>query len=148
MSVVFADSSALVKLYVDERGSAAVRRRERTAGFVVSALARVEVPAALWRKARSREIAHADARMLTAAFEYDWYGGNGEPSRFAAVAAAGAVIADAARLCESHDMRAFDAVQLASALALAADDPVVLASFDARLNAAAAAEGLAVMPTR
>ena len=44
--IPFADSSALVKLYADEAGSSEVRGFER---FVVAQIARVEVPAALWK---------------------------------------------------------------------------------------------------
>lgn len=47
---VFADSSALVKRYADEPGSDALRALLL---LVVSAPAKVEVPAALWRKART-----------------------------------------------------------------------------------------------
>ena len=50
----FADSSALVKLYADELGHEAVRALR--APLVVSALARVEVAAAIWRKHRAGEL--------------------------------------------------------------------------------------------
>jgi predicted nucleic acid-binding protein len=43
----FADSSALVKLYADEAGYEQVRD---LVSIAVAQLARVEVPAALWRK--------------------------------------------------------------------------------------------------
>jgi predicted nucleic acid-binding protein len=146
VTVLFADSSALVKLYVDERGSTAIRRCERSGPFVVSALARVEVPAALWRKVRMRELDAADARLLTTAFEVDWYGTAAAEPRFPVVAASTALMQDAAQLCEVHDLRAHDAVQLASALALAGDEPVEIACFDTRLLAAAQAEGLSAAP--
>ena len=58
----FADSSALVKLYVSEIGLLLVR----SAGpLVISGLARVEVPAALWRKAQSGEVSINDAARLS-----------------------------------------------------------------------------------
>lgn len=145
MSLVFADSSALVKLYVEEAGSAAIRRSERRARFFVSSLARVEVPAALWDKARARLMDTTDARLLTNAFEVDWYGGADTEPRFPLVAASSAVVAEAARLCAVHNLRAFDAVQLASALSLLGDEPVGLACFDRRLAVAAQAESLAVI---
>ena len=43
--IVFADSSALVKLYADEPDHKLVREQ---GSLVVSTLARVEVPAAIW----------------------------------------------------------------------------------------------------
>ncbi len=48
---VFADSSALVKLYADESDHELVRRIDV---LIVSQVARVEVPAALWRKQTPR----------------------------------------------------------------------------------------------
>ena len=119
MTLVFADTSALVKLYVDEPGSTAVRRRERDGRFFVSAVARVEVPSAFWRKARAREMDATDARILTTEFEVDWYGRPGVGSRFPLVAASSALMAD--------------------------DEPVGMACFDQRLCAAAEAEGLSVL---
>lgn len=145
MTVVFADTSALVKLYADEPGSAGIRGRERRGRFFVSAVARVEVPSALWRKVRAREMDETDARILTSAFEVDWYGRLDAGPRFPLVALSSALMADAARLCEPHALTAFDAVQLASALATTGDQPVEFACFDGRLSTAAEAEGLALV---
>lgn len=145
MSVVYADSSALVKLYAEEAGSALLRRRERRGRFFVSSLARIEVPAALWGKVRARLMDAADARLLTNAFEVDWYGGPDTEPRFPLVAASSALVADAAALCEAHRLPAIDAVQLASALSISGDEPVELACFDRDLARAAQAEGLALV---
>lgn len=110
---------------------------------VVSGLARVEVPAAIWRKQRIGEIADEDAAILIQAFESDWLG-----EAFAVIPVTDAVLAFAARLCGGHSLRAYDAVQLASALVAQAADPdlATLASFDAQLSSAARAEGLATLP--
>ena len=62
---VFADSSALVKLYADEAGAGEVRALRAVA---VSQLSRVEVPAALWAKQRLVELDVVDAQVLTAEF--------------------------------------------------------------------------------
>lgn len=48
---VFADSSAVVKLYADGAGADEVRAL--TFPLYVSALARAEVPAVLWKKHRT-----------------------------------------------------------------------------------------------
>jgi predicted nucleic acid-binding protein len=103
----FADSSALVKLYADEDGYQQVRGM---AGTAVAQLARVEVPAALWRKQRMGELSADDARLLTADFEADYFGTDSEPLRLAAVAATGRLLDEAVRLCASHGLRAYDAV--------------------------------------
>ncbi len=142
----FADSSALVKLYADESGHESVRG---LSGLVVSQLARVEVPSAIWRKQRLGEL-HADAaRLLTSAFEADWSGTEAEPPRFSAVTATVTVLEGAARLCAVHALRAYDAVQLACALAAwdAVPECQTFAAFDRQLRTAAAAEGFALVPS-
>src|SRR5436189_114424 len=73
--------------------------------------------AALWRKHRLGELTASDARLLTADFEADWFGTDEEPPRFLAIALTAKVLDDAARLCTSHGLRAYGAVQLSSALA-------------------------------
>jgi predicted nucleic acid-binding protein len=136
---VFADSSALVKLYADERGAEVVRAVPL---FVVSAIARVEVPAAIWRKHRMTELSAEDAGVLTTAFEADWADLDGP---FAVVALGGPVLDSAARLAARHGLRAYDAVQLASAVGARAADPEIdtLLCFDVDLSEAAAREGFA-----
>jgi predicted nucleic acid-binding protein len=138
---VFADSSALVKLYADEPGSADVRK---LAHFVVSRLDRVEVPAALWRKHRMGELAATDAVVLVADFEADYFGDVDDPPHFSVVAVTAAVVDAAAHLVAVHGLRAYDAMQLASALSAAAVVPegVDFLAYDGALTAAAAAEGL------
>lgn len=133
---VFADSSALVKRYADESGADQVRSLPF---LVVSALARVEVPAALWRKSRTGQLSAEHAGILCAAFEAEWV----DNALLVAVAAVSAVLDDAARLVAGHGLRAYDAVQLASALAARrADDQVDgFACYDIDLRAAAAREG-------
>jgi uncharacterized protein len=141
----FADSSALVKLYADEAGHQHVRNMVSVA---IAQLARVEVPAALWRKQRLGELSAEDARLLTADFEADYFGTDSEPPRFAAVVTSEIILDEAARLCASHGLRAHDAVQLSSALAVRRVDEscTEFAAFDRSLRTAAAAEGFEVVP--
>lgn len=138
---VFADSSALVKLYADEHGPADVRQHSH---LVVSQLARVEVPAALWRKHRMGEVTASDAGVLVADFEADYFGDGTEPPRFSVIAVSTNILDSAARLAGVHGLRAYDAVELASALAAdgAVPEGVGFLAYDNALNAAAAAEGL------
>jgi predicted nucleic acid-binding protein len=142
----FADSSALVKLYADEAGHEQVRG---LVSIAVAQLARVEVPAALWRKQRMGELSAGDARLLTADFEADYFGTDSEPPRFAAVAVTGSLLDEAARLCATHGLRAYDAVQLSTALAVRSIDPscTVFAAFDRSLRTAAATEGFELVPS-
>lgn len=140
-AAVFADSSALVKLYADEQESDDVRK---LSPLVVSQLARVEVPAALWRKHRMGELTATDVAVLVADFESDYFGDIDEPSRFLVVAVTAAVFDAAAHLVAVHGLRAYDAMQLASALTVADAVPggVDFLAYDGALAAAAAAEGL------
>jgi predicted nucleic acid-binding protein len=110
--------------------------------LVVAAISRVEVPAALWRKHRMGELAADDARLLASAFAAD------ATERFAVVALGGRVLELGARLVAVHPLRAYDAVQLAAALAARDADPDCdrFACFDGRLRDAAAAEGFALVP--
>ena len=142
---VFADSSALVKLYVPESGHAAIRAMAKP--LVISSLARVEVPAALWGKSRTGELSAADAAVLVSAFEFDFHGDKVEESIFAVVAVDEAIVVSAARHAARHGLRAYDAVQLASAVAARDADPSVdtFAVFDKKLRDAAAVEGFAVL---
>jgi uncharacterized protein len=135
----------LVKLYADEEGAEAVRRLDAVA---VSALARVEVPGALWRKYRAGDLPPEDAAVLTADFEADFSGDATEPPRFWIVGATLSVLERAARLVASHELRAADAVQLASAMTVREADPDCrqFVCFDARLRAAAAANAFELLP--
>jgi uncharacterized protein len=136
-----------VKLYADEPGREHVRERD---GLFVSALARVEVAAALWRKHRDGALEPGDARVLANAVAADFNGTRTERPRFAIVALAGAILEQAAELVAVHDLRASDAVQLACALSARAAEPELtdFACFDARLRRAAAERGLRLVPQR
>ncbi len=141
----FAASSALVKLYADELGHRPIRALDT---LVVSALARVEVPAALWRKTRSGELDDAAASILVSAFELDFHGDPDFDSRFTIVAPTEPVLITAAHETARHALRAYDAVQLASALAVREIDPRCdrFACFDTELRRAAGRAGFLLVP--
>ncbi len=115
---------------------------------MVSLLARVEVPAAIWRNVRTGEVAAADASVLTQEFEADWSQGANERGRFIVVGLSRAILEGAAGMAAIHGLRAYDAVQLASAVAARDADASCdsFACFDAELREAAAARGFAVIP--
>jgi len=116
--------------------------------LVVSALARVEVPAALWRKARTGELEDAAASTLVSAFEFDFHGDSNAKSRFTVLSLAEPVLIAAAREAARHALRAYDAVQLASALAVREIDPRCnhFACFDSELRRAASRAGFLLLP--
>lgn len=141
----FADSSAVVKLYADEEDHKPIRA---LGALAVAQVCRVEVPAALRRKHRLGELGASDAQILSADFEADFYGAEGDVPRFAVLATAVEILDDAARLCASYGLRAYDAIQLASALAARSADPAcdTVVAFDRSLRQAAAAEGFTILP--
>jgi predicted nucleic acid-binding protein len=134
-----------VKRYADETGHAVVRGR---ADLVVSRLARVEVPAALWRKRRLGELSAEDTALLCDEFEWEWAVGAQGSGTFHIVDLTDDVLETAVRSLPRHALRAYDAVQLASAmLARAADAALIeFACFDVELREAARGERFALLP--
>jgi predicted nucleic acid-binding protein len=139
---VFADSSAIVKLYVDETGAEHIRALD---AMYVSVLARVEVPAALWRKHRMGALTAPEVAHLVRAFDDDYLDPAG---RLAPAALTPDVLDAAARAAGVHGLRAYDAVQLATAIAVRTADPQCsqFACFDHDLRGAALHEGFIALP--
>jgi predicted nucleic acid-binding protein len=108
----------------------------------------VEVIAAIWRKHRVGELDLDDAQTLIRAFRVDYAGAKDKPACFLAVAVAEQVLERAAEMAGTHGLRAYDAVQLACALAARDADErcATLASFDRDLTLAAIAEGFTACP--
>jgi predicted nucleic acid-binding protein len=142
MSVFFFDSSALAKRYLTETGSGWIGGLTApAAGYVilVAELARVEVAAAMAARYRSGAITLDERDALVAlllrhfAVEYQVVGL--DP----------ATVSRAVTLTQQHRLRAYDAVQLATALAAAALLPgLAFVAADNDLLDSAHAEGLAV----
>jgi uncharacterized protein len=142
---VFADASAGVKRYVDEPGAALVRSID---SLVFSALSRVELPSAIWRKEREGVLGLDEVSVVLDEFELDWHGTQNSPPAFSIVATDPALLVEAAHLTGRHQLRSGDAVQLASAVVARRQDPdlVTVACFDVRLREAAAREGFRLVP--
>jgi predicted nucleic acid-binding protein len=145
---VFEDASALVTRYVVETGR---ETPVRSSVVVISAVSQVEVASAIWRKQRMGELSPSRARVLVDAFLTDLNASYQRPSATAAVtyfpvATSTAVLDDAVGLVGIHGLRAYDAVQLASAVLARAADPTLteLITYDVALHRAAAAEGFTV----
>jgi uncharacterized protein len=141
----FFDASALVKLYVPEPGTDVVPSVDDPP--MISELTRVELPSALWRKHRLGQLSAQDASDLSTDFEADYYGEAGQP-RFAVMRISDRTVAAAARLVAMADLRAGDAIQLASALVAreVGREVTAFATFAARLRTAAAIEGFTLVP--
>ena len=140
---VFLDSSALVKRYADEPESDLVQAVSEP--VLASDLAAVEVPAALWRKHRVGEISATDAQILCRRFLTD-ISASTQDSDTVLIEVGEDILRSAIDLVARHPLRAYDAVQLASALAasrLIGRCP--FGCFDEQLTDAAVAEGLMLL---
>lgn len=138
--ILYLDTSALVKLYVKEPGSQAVRALLEKAQVVsTSRVAYVEMRAGLARKLRQGELSEEEYGHVLSDFEKDW-------KDYFVIEFSESVAKMGGELVEKHPLRALDALHLASALFLRerARSDVFFSSFDGRLNEAAQAEGLAV----
>ena len=135
--ILFADTSALVKLYVEETGSAEMSAAVAAATAVaVARIAWVETMAAFARRAREQAAASAALALARQRFIDDWSG-------LLVVEITQPVVQRAGDYAEAFALRAYDSVQLAAlqALRLQADEEVRFACFDSRLVRAAAVLG-------
>jgi predicted nucleic acid-binding protein len=141
-SLLFLDSSALVKLYVEEQGSAAVERLLHQPGMRAACgfLAYPEVTAALVRRQRGGDLTRRTLERLLRLFESDW-------RKFLVVWFAPELVPLSGRLVRAHGVKGADAVQLACALLLgrATATRITLVAADQELLRAAALEGLATI---
>lgn len=136
--ILYLDTSAWLKLG-DEHGTQEVVTAVQSAQLVaISQIAYAEARAALARVLREKRTTHAEHRKRIAALEADYI-------EILKIEVSEEVIRKAGELAESHALRGFDAIQLASArwLARKTRKPVRLLAFDKRLNEAAHALGLA-----
>jgi hypothetical protein len=147
MATTYIDTSALVKRYVAEAGSAWVRRTvARPVHHVMytAALTEVEVRSALQRLVREGRVDTAQAQRLTQRVRQHF------TRRYQLIRITRPVVAEAGRLVEGYPLRAYDAVQLACALTVRRGlhrrglPPPLFVTADTTLLAAAAAEGFAV----
>jgi len=142
--ILYLETSSLVKLYVREPDSEAVRQLVGVADVVAtSILAYAEARAAFARKRREKGISDAAYASVKEALEQDW------PSYFI-LSLAGQTVKTAGDLAEKHALRGFDAVHLASALdlRLSGASTIRFLTADSRLRDAARAEGFETSPAR
>lgn len=139
--MLYLDTSALVKLYVDEPGRGAVTTALAADAIVATQeIAYIEAHAAFSRAEREGRLTHPDLEKLRGEFERDW------PS-YLVVKVSQALLEQAVKLVDSFALRAYDAVHLAAAQSLAREtgERISFACFDRRLNRAADVLGMAVV---
>lgn len=133
----YADTSALLKLYVDEQGSDEVWRWLSDAPVSTCRITWAEARAALARRERETPAAVTTWAVARARLAEDW-------ASIHVVDVTQALVEKAGELAEGFALRGYDAVQLAAAQALhaALAEPIAFLSFDRRLNRAARLLGL------
>lgn len=147
MADYYFDTSGLVKRHVNETGSGWVRSlTQAKAGHTlyIARITAVEMVAAVTRRQRGGSLSAAQGGAIVGRFRRHLSG------RYFILELTPALASSAMQLSRSHGLRAYDAVQLATAMQLDRGNqaggfgPVPLVSADADLNTAALAEGLLV----
>ncbi len=151
VTAFFVDSSALVKRYVLETGTAWVRgltRQSPSRLIYIAHITAVEVTCAVARRRKGKTLTPPRASSILRRFRQHL------AARYIVIEVTPDLLDEAMRLGNAHALRAYDAVQLAVALEVnrshQADGfgPVTLISADQALNDAATAEGLTVEDPR
>jgi len=151
MAFQFFDSSSLVKKYISETGTNWVRNifnAVPTHEIYVSRITEVEATAAIVRRKKGGSLNVSDAALAIQQLRSDFL------TRFRILDVAANVATQACAVVETHALRGYDAVQLASAiniynrlLSLGANPSQVSFTFissDNELNLAAQIEGLTI----
>jgi predicted nucleic acid-binding protein len=141
----FFDTSALVKSYATETGTAWVTALLDPANrnrIFMAQITGAELIAALKRKQRGQHITATDFATAATQFRLDFTG------RFRTIEISSGLITEAMTLAERYALRGYDAVQLAAALSANSRRiarglaPLILITADLELLSAGAAEGL------
>jgi predicted nucleic acid-binding protein len=135
--ILYLDTSAAIKLYVQEIGHDLVRDVSKAASAIATCLiSYAEMRAVFARLRREDRLSEEDFNAVMAAFDEDW-------ETLVRVRIEDIVLRRAGDLAEAFALRGYDSVQLAAAdhLRTGSGSPVLFASFDRRLNEAASVLG-------
>jgi uncharacterized protein len=141
--ILYLDSSALVKRYVAEIGSAEVAQVMAQADVKATAIiSRAEVSAALAKAARVGTLSREEAGAALQVFRAEW-------KDLPRIVLIEAIVLRADEQAWEHGLRGYDAVHLAAATFWqdTMGERVMLATFDRLLWQASEKAGLAVWPT-
>lgn len=140
--LVYLDTSAWLKLYVEEAGSDAVHAAVEAADQVCTHLiAYAELRAALAKAQRMNRLDAAQKAQLLAIIDQNWETLN-------VILPTEMLIKRAANLADQFGLRGYDSVHLAAAEAISLQimpQPLIFACFDKHLNEAAKALGMQVL---
>jgi predicted nucleic acid-binding protein len=130
--ILYLDTSALVKLYVEEAGTDEVATwADKATAVATCRIAYAEARAAFARHRREGGLTATLWKRTVANLDDDW-------GRFAIVEVTDGLVRSAGQLADRYALRGFDAVHLAAALELQGDrNEIVFGCFDDRLSRAA-----------
>lgn len=140
--ILYLDTSALIKRYIEEAGTDEVIARMQEADMIGTALiTRVEMVGTIARAIRGNRLPEQDGLDALEDFRSDWSG-------FQLINIDHALVVYADSLAGLHGLRGYDAIQLACALTWQnlLDVPVKFATFDSELHEAAQKSGFDVFP--
>ena len=136
--ILYLDTSAWIKVYIDEYHSEAVREAViHSEAVSTHTVTYPETRATLARLRRENRLTPEGLDTAKAAFAGDWV-------RFARVQASESLLTRAGELAELLSLRGYDSVHLAAAehVRVQSSAEVLFACFDSRLNRAAEVLGL------
>ena len=138
--IAYLDSSAIIKSYLADEGEIAELEAimTRSSRLATARLTFVEIRAGLAAARRANRLARPDHDRAVASFKVSW-------DALLIVELSETVGTRAGSIADAFGLRAGDAIQLASAIALGAED-TLLVTWDTRLRFAARAAGLATYP--
>ena len=144
MALLYLDTSALVKIYLDERGSermSVLASPDAGHRLAICSITQVEFHAAIWRHRRMGDLSEVAVRQAAESFDVQFR------SAFLRYPVDDQTLDLASDMVAQHGLRAYDAVQLAACLVLEtrSDESPTFVCSDRRLLDAAEAEGLAVL---
>ncbi len=140
--IIYLDTSALLKQYIQESGSEDVIKMLQAAdSHGTNLLTYVEMASAIARAVRLKLIQADEAQATWKDFLVDW-------ELLVRLDISGQITKQAARIAWEYGLRGYDAVHFASALAWqdAIDMPVTLATYDRELWHAAQKAGMDIWP--
>jgi uncharacterized protein len=139
--ILYLDTSAFVKIYIDEAHTKAMRAVAKDAEILASSIiAYAEMRSALARRTRAGDLSMNDLVRIKLQFEQDC-------KEMEALQLDDRTVRRSGELAETYSLRGFDAVHLAAAESLRdIFGTITFACFDAELSRAASASGMSLLP--
>ena len=139
--ILFCDTSALIKLYIDEDGSSELKiQLQESEAVAVCRIAWAEAYAALSRRARELPADLDNIEQAKVALAADW-------PHFVVLEIDQPLVERAGEYADTFALRGYDSIQLAAAFEAGSvsQTPIFFACFDSRLNKAAKLLGMSCL---